>query len=88
MRVAEVRKICKLDEAGDSLVRVAMSQLNLLARQGYHRVLKAARTITDLAGNDQIQSVYLAEAFQYQPKLLNGVIIIQKLLIEIITQVD
>jgi magnesium chelatase family protein len=37
MRVAEVRKFCKLDEAGDSLVRAAMSQLNLSAR-GYHRV--------------------------------------------------
>jgi predicted ATPase with chaperone activity len=32
MRVAEVRKFCKLDEAGDSLVRAAMSQLNLSAR--------------------------------------------------------
>ena len=51
MRVAEVRKFCKLDEAGDSLVRAAMSQLNLSAR-GYHRVLKLARTIADLAGND------------------------------------
>ena len=42
MRVAEVRKFCKLDEAGDRLVRAAMSQLNLSAR-GYHRVLKLAR---------------------------------------------
>jgi magnesium chelatase family protein len=49
MRVAEIRKFCKLDEAGDSLVRAAMSQLNLLAR-GYHRLLKLARTIADLAG--------------------------------------
>jgi hypothetical protein len=31
MRVAEVRQFCKLDEAGDSLVRAAMSQLNLSA---------------------------------------------------------
>jgi hypothetical protein len=44
MRVAEVRKFCKLDEAGDTLVRAAMSQLNLSAR-GYHRVLKLARTL-------------------------------------------
>jgi magnesium chelatase family protein len=49
MRVAEVRKFCKLDEAGDSLVRAAMSQMNLSAR-AYHRVLKLARTIADLAG--------------------------------------
>jgi len=49
MRVAEVRKFCELDEAGDSLVRAVMCQLNLSAR-GYHRVLKLARTIADLAG--------------------------------------
>jgi len=59
-----------LDEAGESLVRAAMSQLNLSAR-GYHRVLKLARTIADLAGCDQIQSVHLAEALQYRPKILS-----------------
>jgi magnesium chelatase family protein len=69
MRVAEVRKFCKLDEAGDSLVRAAMSQLNLSAR-GYHRVLNLARTIADLEGSDDIQSVHLAEALQYRPKLI------------------
>jgi magnesium chelatase family protein len=69
MHVAEVRKFCKLDEAGHSLVRAAMSQLNLSAR-GYHRVLKLARTIADLAGSDAIQTVHLAEALQYRPKLM------------------
>ena len=71
MRVAEVRQLCKLDEAGDSLVRAAMSQLNLSAR-GYHRVLKLARTIADLAGSEDIQSVHLSEALQYGPKLMLG----------------
>jgi len=71
MRVAEVRKFCKLDEAGDNLVRAAMSQLNLSAR-GYHRVLKLARTIADLAGSETIQSAHLAEALQYRPKLMLG----------------
>jgi magnesium chelatase family protein len=70
MRVAEVRQFCKLDEAGDSLVRAAMSQLNLSAR-GFHRVLKLARTIADLGGSDDIQSVHLAEALQYRPKILS-----------------
>ena len=69
MRVAEVRQFCKLDEAGESLMRSAMSQLQLSARV-YHRVLKLARTIADLAGSDEIQSVYLAEALQYRPKIL------------------
>ena len=71
MRVAEVLQFCKLDEAGDSLVQAAMSQLHLSAR-GYHRVLKLARTIVDLAGSDDLQSMYLAEALQYRPKLMMG----------------
>jgi magnesium chelatase family protein len=71
MHVAEVRQFCKLDEAGDSLVRAAMSQLNLSARR-YHRVLKLACTIADLAGSEAIQSVYLVEALQYRPKLMLG----------------
>jgi len=71
MRVAEVRQFCKLDEAGDSLVRQAMSQLDLSAR-GYHRVLKLARTIADLAGSEGIQTAHLAEALQYRPKLMLG----------------
>ena len=69
MRVAEVRKFCKLDEAGESLVRAAMGQMNLSAR-GYHRVLKLARTIADLAGADRIEATHLAEALQYRPKLM------------------
>jgi magnesium chelatase family protein len=71
MRVAEVRKFCKLDEAGDNLVRAAMSQMNLSAR-AYHRVLKLARTIADLAGCDQIQVAHVAEALQYRPKTMAG----------------
>jgi magnesium chelatase family protein len=67
MRIAEIRKFCKLDETSESLMRSAMSQLNLSAR-GYHRILKLARTIADLAGSEAIQSVHLAEALQYRPK--------------------
>ena len=42
-------------------MRSAMSQLNLSAR-AYHRILKLARTIADLAGCEEIQSAHLAEA--------------------------
>jgi magnesium chelatase family protein len=69
MRVGEIRQFCKLQEDGQSLIRAAMSQLNLSAR-AYHRILKLARTIADLAGCDEIQSVHLAEALQYRPKLM------------------
>ena len=69
MRVGEIRQFCKLPEDGQSLMRAAMSQLNLSAR-AYHRILKLARTIADLAGSEEIQSVHLAEALQYRPKLM------------------
>jgi len=71
MRVGEVRKYCKLDEQSQNLMRSAMSQLNLSAR-GYHRILKLARTIADLAGSEEIQSAHLAEALQYRPKTILG----------------
>ena len=56
-------------------MRTAMSQLNLSAR-AYHRILKLVRTIADLAWSDEIQSVHLAEALQYHPRLIdNGIVL-------------
>jgi len=69
MRVGEIRQFCRLQDEGQSLMRAAMTQLNLSAR-AYHRILKLARTIADLAGSEEIQSVHLAEALQYRPKLM------------------
>ncbi|WKZ44338.1 MAG: hypothetical protein QY302_00940 [Anaerolineales bacterium] len=71
MRVGEIRQFCKLQDEGQSLMRAAMSQMNLSAR-AYHRILKLARTIADLAGSEEIQSAHLAEALQYRPKLMQG----------------
>jgi magnesium chelatase family protein len=71
MRPAEVRKFCVLDEAGKALMQSAMNQLQLSAR-AYHRVLKLARTIADLAGSENIGPSHLAEALQYRPRLMTG----------------
>jgi len=71
MRVGEIRQFCKLQDEGQSLMRAAMTQLNLSAR-AYHRILKLARTIADLAGSEEIQSAHLGEALQYRPKLMIG----------------
>jgi magnesium chelatase family protein len=68
MQPAEVRKYCALDETGRALMKTAMSQLQLTAR-AYHRILKLARTIADLAGAAQIGPNHLAEALQYRPRL-------------------
>jgi len=69
--VGEIRQFCGLQDEGQSLMRAAMSQMNLSAT-AYHRILKLARTIADLAGSEDIQSAHLAEALQYRPRLMMG----------------
>ena len=65
MGPAEVRQFCELNEAGRGLMRAAMRQLDLSAR-AYHRVLKLARSIADLAGSERIETPHLTEALQYR----------------------
>jgi magnesium chelatase family protein len=67
MGPAEVRDHCRVDDAGKSLLRAAMQQLHMSAR-AYHRILKLARTIADLAGSEEIETAHLAEAIQYRPR--------------------
>jgi magnesium chelatase family protein len=69
MSAREVQQECRLDEAGEALMRAAMQRLQLSARS-YHRVLKLSRTIADLAGSERIESHHLAEALQYRPKVV------------------
>jgi magnesium chelatase family protein len=69
MQPADVRVHCQVDETGKSLLKAAMTQLQLSAR-AYHRILKLARTIADLAGSEEIQPPHLAEAIQYRPRRL------------------
>lgn len=67
MGPGEIREFCPVDEAGHSLLRAAMRQLHMSAR-AYHRTLKLARTIADLAGAERIETGHLAEAIQYRPR--------------------
>ncbi len=63
-----VREHCRLDAESTALMQKAVNRLNLSAR-AYFRVLKLARTIADLAGNECLRAEHVAEALQYRPKL-------------------
>lgn len=60
-----VRNICKINDAGQALLKQAMEKLGLSAR-AYDRILKVARTIADLAQSDEIELEHLAEAIHYR----------------------
>lgn len=68
MRSVDLRQFCGLDDSCRSLLKAAMNQMQLSAR-AYHRVLKLARTIADLAESESITTTHLAEALQYRPKV-------------------
>jgi len=53
------------EAAAEDLLARAMTRLALSAR-AYHRVLKVARTIADLAGADDIDATHMAEAIGYR----------------------
>ena len=62
-----LEKIAALDKSGQSLMNDAAEAMNLSAR-GYHRVLRVARTIADLAGSEAILRLHLAEALSYRQR--------------------
>ena len=75
MRIGKIRKFCQLQDVGESLMRAAISQLQLIARAyaQRHRILKLSRTIADSAGSEEIQSAHLVEALQYRLKIMMGI---------------
>ena len=60
-----VRDLCKIDLAGQTLLKKAMEKLGLSAR-AYDRILKVSRTIADLAGSEEIKLEHLAEAIHFR----------------------
>ena len=60
-----IKTYCQLDEAGQEMLKMAMSDLNFSAR-AYDRILKVARTIADLDSSENIQANHLGEAIQYR----------------------
>jgi magnesium chelatase family protein len=67
MNIQQIKEHCQIDSASQQILKNAVNTLHLSAR-GYHRVLKLARTIADLAGQPQILTSHLAEALQYRAK--------------------
>jgi magnesium chelatase family protein len=61
----EIDRYCKLDERGDKILRDAMAYMHWSAR-AYHRVLKVARTIADLASARRVHWEHVTEAVQYR----------------------
>ncbi|MBR6514208.1 MAG: YifB family Mg chelatase-like AAA ATPase [Clostridia bacterium] len=63
MEAAEIERYCRLDEAGDAILRRAYDAMGLSVR-GHGRILKVARTIADLAESEDIQATHIAEAIK------------------------
>jgi magnesium chelatase family protein len=65
LEAKEAGELCRLDRDAEALLKSAFARLSLSAR-AYHRVLKVARTIADLAAADDIAAAHVAEAIAYR----------------------
>ena len=65
MQAKQIQEYCTLSAASETLLKQAMQQYGLSART-YHRILKVARTIADLAGGGDISEAHVAEALHYR----------------------
>ncbi|GHT24427.1 magnesium chelatase [Bacteroidia bacterium] len=60
-----LQKYCRIDAAGQNIMKIAMQKLGLSAR-AYDRILKVSRTIADMEASENIQVQHLSEAIQYR----------------------
>lgn len=67
MNSNQIRTMCKMSDAANSLLKTAISRLSLSARS-YFKMIKIAQTISDLENTDRIEGKHIAEALQYRPK--------------------
>jgi len=67
MRTKEINKFCQLERESDILLKEAVDRLKLSARS-YYRILKLARTIADLSGEEKIASSHILEALSFRKK--------------------
>ncbi|HON68900.1 MAG TPA: magnesium chelatase, partial [Phycisphaerae bacterium] len=61
----QLRKYCQIDDTGERLLKQALTELGLSAR-AHDKILRVARTIADLAGDDRIRCDHLTEAIMYR----------------------
>jgi magnesium chelatase family protein len=65
MNNRQIKRYCKLDEPSENLLKQAIDELGLSAR-AYTRILKVARTISDMENSEHIQVQHISEAIQYR----------------------
>ena len=68
MNVKQIDSLCPLDNESQKLLKQAVERMGLSARS-YHRTIKVARTIADLAESESIEVGHVAEALQYRQNI-------------------
>ena len=71
MKNAHIQKYCRPDERTEKFIRLAYDRMKLSAR-AYQRILKVARTIADIAGEENLTYTHVAEAVQYRAAAIEG----------------